>query len=73
MHASGGDFRNEAHDVGMHQRLTSLERHVTNAAAVQDRQRSHQRIRIHVSSRADKRLVPGKTTKVAGSIADVRD
>ena len=53
--------------------LAALQRQVSNPASVQDRQGSGIRIGIDVACRADRRLVSGKATEIACSIADVGD
>src|SRR5215469_14813705 len=57
----------------MHERLAPLQRHVPDAAPVQDRQCARECVRIEIARGAGQRLVPSKAAEVAGGIADIRD
>ena len=72
-YACRDSLRDEADDVRMHQRLAALQRQITDAALVQDWQRTGKRVRVEVLGRAGQCLVSGEAAKVARRIADIYD
>src|SRR5262249_34828276 len=63
----------QADDFGMQQRLAALKGQIADAAAVQDRQCSHERGAVDPATVANDALVPCIRAEIAGRVADVCD